>query len=241
MNSPSLPSQSQCREHRSGLRAPMSLPHLASATIKCQPPTPTPSSLDPTFSWLERGARPPFYRGRHPWRWLAGGPVDDVWWLGVVAWDTRSGGAAFHRLPWLPQMCCRSMQDHRAKACNASCVFLKAGLPKEEVKKERMGSQIQWRLPVFASTTSHSSHILTVSNDLSFVGCIGDNIWRHDAPRRPENAQIGRSKHQGGGAMVRTNDFKCGPICHLQWGLSTSNEFLSSSFWYTLFKAWWLI
>jgi hypothetical protein len=100
-----------------------------------------------------------------------GGPVDDVRWLGVAAWDTRSGGAAFRRLPWLPHMCCHSMQDHPAKACNASCFFLEAGLPKEEVKKERMGSQIQWRLPVFASTMSRSSHILTVSNDLSFAGC----------------------------------------------------------------------
>ena len=28
-----------------------------------------------------------------------------------------------------------------------------AGVPKEEVEEERMGSQIQWQLPVFAATT----------------------------------------------------------------------------------------
>ena len=31
---------------------------------------------------------------------------------------------------------------------------LQAGVPKEEVEEERMGSQIQWRLPVFADTTT---------------------------------------------------------------------------------------
>jgi hypothetical protein len=92
---------------------------------------------------------------------------------GRVGYQIR--GAAFRRLPWLPQMCCHNMQDHRAKACNTSCIFLKAGLPKEEVKKERMGSQIQWRLPVFASTTTRSSHILILSNDLSVTGC---KHWR---------------------------------------------------------------
>ena len=29
-----------------------------------------------------------------------------------------------------------------------------AGVPKEEVEEERMGSQIQWRLLVFADTTT---------------------------------------------------------------------------------------
>jgi hypothetical protein len=175
MNSPSLPSRSQCREHRSGLRAPTSLPHLASATIKRPPPTPTPSSPDPAFSWLEWRCTSSILQRTTPMEMAGGGPVDDVRWLGMAAWDTRSGGAAFRRLPWLSQMCCHSMQDHRAETCNASCLFLKVELPKEEVKKERMGSQIRWRLPVFASTTSRSSHILTVSNDLSFAGC---KHWR---------------------------------------------------------------
>ena len=31
---------------------------------------------------------------------------------------------------------------------------LQVGVPKEEVEEERMGSQIQWRLPVFADTTT---------------------------------------------------------------------------------------
>ena len=114
--------------------------------------------------------------------------------------------------------------------------------------------------------SSRSSHILTVSNDLSFAGgrcfSIGDNIWCRDAPRRTGNAQSrwiedssgssSRTKdrwwlfrtppiHQDGGATVRAHDFKRGPICQLQWGLSTSNEFISSSFWCMLSKAWWLI
>jgi hypothetical protein len=101
---------------------------------------------------------------------------------------------------------------------------------------------------------SSFSRILTVRNDISFVEgiyyFIDDNISRRDATRRPNNAQSRRMDrrwlfrtppiHQGGGATVTAHDFKREPICQLQWGLSTSNEFLSSSFWCTLFKSWWL-
>ena len=31
---------------------------------------------------------------------------------------------------------------------------LQAGVPKEEVEEERMGLQIQWRLPIFADTST---------------------------------------------------------------------------------------
>jgi hypothetical protein len=36
--------------------------------------------------------------------------------------------------------------------------------------------------------------------------------------------------HQGGGATVTAHDFKREPICQLQWGLSTSNEFFQVHF-----------
>jgi hypothetical protein len=167
-------------------------PPRSNTHLQCPP---RPLWIRLSHGW-SGSARPPFYRGRHPWRWLAWGllyerrrlpvhagalrrrlcplPRGDPWTTcGGWAWPRwipdRGGEGGLH---FVASLDCRRCV---AIACNASCLFLKAGLPKEEVKKERMGSQIQWRLPVFASTTSRSSHILTVSNDLSFVGC---KHWR---------------------------------------------------------------